>query len=117
MSTLVDMFSLANMEYSVKIKPSTKPKKKYEAVIVSKDTDKIDTVHFGDKEYSDFTKSKDINKKRLYLLRHEKNEDWSIDGIKSAGFWARWILWNKTSIRKSIKDINRRFMNKVIVKM
>ncbi len=105
------------MIYSVKIRPSRKSNKKYEAIIVTENTGEINTVHFGDNRYGDFTKTKDINKKRLYLTRHEKNEDWSIDGIKSAGFWSRWILWNKTSVKKSVRDVNRRFSNEIMVKL
>ena len=67
------------------------------------------TVHFGAKGYQDFTQHGDEKRKAAYLKRHKKNEDWTLQGVETAGFWARWLLWNKPSIAQSIADINRRF--------
>ena len=67
------------------------------------------TVHFGATGYHDFTTSKDEKRKASYLARHKTAEDWTLAGIESAGFWARWVLWNKPSLSASIKDINQRF--------
>ena len=63
-------------------------------------------IHFGAKGYDDYTIHKDKERKRRYLLRHGR-EDWT--DYKKAGFWSRWVLWNKKSIRESIADLNRRF--------
>ena len=54
-------------------------------------------IHFGDNRYEDFTIHKDTERKRLYLLRHGK-EDWT--NPYSAGSLSRWILWNLPSERK-----------------
>jgi hypothetical protein len=71
-------------------------------------------VYFGAKGYSDFILSDgDKLKKKNYLARHSKNEDWSINGIEKAGFWSRYILWNKTTIKSSIKDIEKKFGVKI----
>ena len=67
------------------------------------------TVHFGAMGYQDFTASKDEKRKASYLARHKTSEDWTLTGVDTAGFWARWILWNKPSITASIRDINQRF--------
>ena len=67
------------------------------------------TVHFGATGYEDFTTSKDEKRKASYLARHKTSEDWTLSGIDTAGFWARWLLWNKPSITASIRDINQRF--------
>ena len=67
------------------------------------------TVHFGATGYQDFTQHGDEKRKASYLARHKKNEDWTLRGVETAGFWARWLLWNKPSIAQSIADINRRF--------
>ena len=67
------------------------------------------TIHFGATGYEDFTTSKDEKRKASYLARHKTSEDWVLSGIDSAGFWARWLLWNKPSITASIRDINQRF--------
>ena len=65
--------------------------------------------------YSDFTKHKDPERKANYLASHAPNEDWSLNGLETAGFWSRWILWNQPSIRKSVRDLNRRFFNQIKV--
>ena len=67
------------------------------------------TVHFGATGYLDFTTSKDEKRKGSYLARHKANEEWTLAGVDTAGFWARWLLWNKHSITASIRDINQRF--------
>lgn len=67
------------------------------------------TIHFGDSRYKDFTQHKDLNRRRLYILRHQKNEDWTKTGIKTAGFWSYWLLWNKSTIEESKRDISRKF--------
>lgn len=66
-------------------------------------------VHFGAKGYSDFTKHKNEERKQRYISRHQKNEKWTRTGLDTAGFWARWLLWNKPTIIESISDINNRF--------
>ena len=66
-------------------------------------------VHFGATGYQDFTEHGDEKRKASYLARHEARETWTLQGIKSAGFWARWILWNKRSLTASIADVNKRF--------
>ena len=67
------------------------------------------TIHFGARGYEDFTTHGDEKRKTAYLARHRTTEDWTLGGVESAGFWARWLLWNESSINASIKDINRRF--------
>ena len=67
------------------------------------------TIHFGAKGYDDFTLTGNEERKAAYLRRHRKNEDWTLQGVESAGFWARWLLWNKPSLAESIADLNRRF--------
>jgi len=66
-------------------------------------------IHFGASGYSDFPHHKDEERKQRYITRHEKNEDWTITGIDTPGFWARWLLWNKPTIQQSILDIDQKF--------
>ena len=87
----------------VVISKSTRGGKKYMAAIDGK------TVHFGATGYQDFTTHGDKERKASYLARHKATEDWTLQGVRSAGFWARWILWNKTSVAASIRDVNKRF--------
>ena len=88
------------------IQKSKKTDKKYDAIIDNKKT-----VSFGAKGYSDYTLHKDSERKQRYIDRHKNNEDWSKEGIKTAGFYSRWILWNKPTLRGSINDTNNRFKN------
>ena len=90
----------------VVIKKSTQPKKKYMAVF-TENGKKVKTTHFGSAGMSDFTKNKDEERKKRYLDRHRKNENWN-DKF-SAGALSRWILWNKPTLRASIADYKRRF--------
>jgi hypothetical protein len=89
------------------LKKSTNPDKKFMAIIGNK------TVHFGAKGYSDYTQHKDPERMKRYENRHRKRENWTKSGIKSAGFWSKWILWNKPSLTGSIKDTERRFNIKI----
>ena len=69
--------------------------------------------HFGDSRYEDFTTHGDDKRKSSYLARH-RNGLWSKKGIHTAGFWSRWLLWNKSSLKASIKDIEKRFNVKIV---
>ena len=67
------------------------------------------TVHFGSVPYESFIDHKDETRKASYLARHKAREDWTLAGAQTAGFYDRWLLWNKTSLAASIADLNRRF--------
>ena len=81
---------------------SDKPNKKY--YIITNDNKK---VYFGASNYSDFTQHKNEDRKKLYINRHKKNENWN--DIDSAGAWSHWLLWNLPSISASYQDIKKRF--------
>ena len=85
--------------------PSDKPEKKY--YIITKDNKR---VYFGQASASDFTHHKNEDRKNRYILRHQKNEDWGKSGIDTAGFWSRWLLWNKPTIKESYQDIKRKYL-------
>ena len=89
------------------LKKSKRKDKKWMVVIDNK------TIHFGQKGASDFTKNKDPQRKRLYINRHKSNENWNKSGILTAGFWSRWLLWNKHSISESVKNIEKQFNMKI----
>ena len=75
------------------------------------------TVDFGASGYSDYTLHLDEDRKNRYISRHggdeSKNlssrEDWSKNGTEAAGFWSRWLLWNKPGFMASVKDIKSKF--------
>lgn len=67
------------------------------------------TIHFGSAGMSDYTKHKDSERKKRYESRHKKNENWKKSGMKTAGFWSKWLLWNKPTIGGSARDISSKF--------
>ncbi len=75
------------------------PKKKYKVYIISKKTGKERKIEFGTAGMSDFTKHKDEARKQRYIDRHKANENW--DDPETAGYYARWVLWNKPTIEAS----------------
>jgi hypothetical protein len=95
----------------ISIKPSTNKEKKLMAQFMV--DEKKRTIHFGAKGYFDYTlyykQNKELaeKKKKAYIARHEKNEDFS-DPL-SAGSLARWILWNKETVESSINDFKKKF--------
>ena len=89
------------------LKKSTNPDKKYMVTLGNK------TVHFGAKGYSDYTIHKNRDRMLRYENRHKKRENWTKSGIETAGFWSKWILWNKPSLLGSIKDTEKRFNIKI----
>lgn len=82
---------------------STKKDKKFMVKIDRK------TIHFGARGMSDYTKHKDKDRRDRYDSRHKRNENWKKSGLKTAGFWSKWILWNKPSIVGSKRDVSKRF--------
>ena len=89
----------------ISIKPSDRPNKKYMALFEDKHEFRI--VYFGASGYTDYTTNHDDEKKRLYLLRHRKNENWN--NPMTSGALSRWILWNKPTLNESISDFKKRF--------
>jgi hypothetical protein len=92
------------------IKKSDKPEKKFVAII---NNDK--KVYFGAAGYSDYLQHNDDKRKERYIKRHEKIENWN--NPTTAGFWSRWLLWNKEMIAESLADINKRFNLNVELKL
>lgn len=96
----------------VKLQKSTNAKKKYMVIIYDNDMNKIKTVHFGAAGMSDYTKHKDEERKQRYIDRHKKRENWN--DIKTAGFWSKHLLWNKSTLKASKADIASTFNVKFI---
>lgn len=88
----------------IRLNTSTNPDKKFMVKIGDKKT-----VHFGASGYSDYTIHKDTERKENYISRHRSRENWTKSGITTAGWWSRWLLWNKPDLKSSIKDIQSKF--------
>ena len=70
----------------------------------------IKNLSFGAAGMSDYTLHKDPERKERYINRHKgMGETWTKDGIKTPGFYARWILWNKTTLKGSVDDLNKKY--------
>jgi hypothetical protein len=82
--------------------------KKYKVVIL-KPNGTRKTVQFGAKGYSDYTKHKDKDRMKKYEARHKARENWGKSGLLTAGFWAKWILWNKPTLQASISSTASKF--------
>lgn len=89
------------------IKPSHKSEKKWDATFVYPDGHQK-VVPFGAKGMSDYTKHKDKTRRLRYLKRHSgMGESWQKPD--TPGALAKWVLWNKPSLRASIADYKKRF--------
>jgi hypothetical protein len=82
---------------------SSNPNKKWTVIVDNK------TIHFGASSYDDYTTHKDVQRKKLYMARHKRSENWTKSGIKTPGFWSRWLLWNKPGLLLSLRDIENKF--------
>ena len=89
------------------IKPSHKKEKKWDATFIYPDGHQK-VVPFGAKGMSDYTKHRDPTRKQRYLKRHSgMGESWQKPD--TPGALAKWVLWNKKTLRASISDYKRRF--------
>ena len=108
----------------VRLIKSPNPQKKFRAIL--EDGREVD---FGGRGYSDYTIHKDPTRMRLYVQRHGGNvpavdqmihkrmlnvsrsdkEKWGINGIATAGFWSRWLLWSQPSLPLAKKYMTKRF--------
>jgi hypothetical protein len=64
-------------------------------------------VKFGAFGYQDYTQHGDDLRKKMYLARHKTREHW--DNPITPGSLSRYLLWNKPTLRESLKYFKRRF--------
>ena len=64
-------------------------------------------IHFGDSRYSDYTMTKD-DKTKTYWSRHKKD---NFNNPNYPGFYAPNLLWNKPTLKESIKNTNEKYKN------
>ena len=90
------------MPVKIILQKSSNPKKKFDALVNDK------KVSFGSSSYQDYTQHKDEQRKKNYIARHGSgNENWN--DLTTAGAWSKGILWNKPTIRESIKSMENKF--------
>ena len=90
--------------------PSTRMSKKWTIT-----TPQGKKIHFGARGYQDYTDHHDKIRQINYITRHEAagTEQW--DNPFTAGFWSRWLLWEKPSLDEAIKNIHKKFKINVII--
>ena len=90
----------------LQILKSDNPGKKWKAVF-TKDDGKTKTVHFGSSMHQDFTQHKNLERRRLYRQRHEK--DLKGDPMR-AGYLSYYILWgDSTNLQTNLKAFKNKF--------
>lgn len=100
--------------------PATDTRHKY--FIITADGKKVNFGSIKNKDYTIYYKEEGpevaIRKKDAYIARHSKlNEDYTKNGINTAGWWSLNYLWNKPTKEESYNDIKRKLLNyKVITK-
>ena len=82
------------------VKRSDKPDKRLMADFGKK------VVHFGAKGGSTFVDHKDPKTKAAWEARHRVRENW--EHYETAGALAKHVLWNKTTLEASVRDLNAR---------
>jgi hypothetical protein len=90
----------------LRITKSKNPDKKLDATF-EKDNGRTKTISFGANGYEDYTTHHDEDRKNRYLNRHKRHEDWN--NPMTAGSLSKNILWNKPTIKASIKDFKQKF--------
>ena len=67
------------------------------------------TIHFGIRGTPNFTTTHDTTHKNNYILAHTPYNNVHDKTLwKKPNYWERWILWNKTSKRKSIQYLQHK---------
>ena len=93
------------------IKKSDKKDKRFVAEFFTTDDGEllklIKKTHFGASNYSNYLIHRDDERKKRYIDRHKKNEDWN--DYYSAGSLSRCILWGEKTLWKSIKKFAEKF--------
>ena len=84
------------------LQKSSNPKKKFDAFVNNK------KVSFGSSSHQDYTQHKDEERKKNYIARHGSgNQNWN--DLTTAGAWSKNLLWNKPTIRESIKSMESKY--------
>jgi hypothetical protein len=99
------------MTIFLKLQVSDKPEKKY-YVDLQGSSGRTKRIYFGDSNAKDFTLFNALEReehKRRYINRHQAREDWNLTGAETAGFWSRWILWSRPTVKESLNELLRKY--------
>lgn len=67
--------------------------------------------YIGEQQVQNYLTSQEPELRTLYL--RTSNKLWKTEDGESKEFWERWLLYNKSTLEKSAKNIERRFHFKV----
>lgn len=91
---------------------SDKPDKKF-YVELEGESGRTKRIYFGDsnaKDYTLFSALERDERRRRYIERHRRHEDWTASGVETAGFWAKHLLWGDTpSVQQNLTRTLSRF--------
>lgn len=88
----------------------------YQSNEVKSDTTSMKTIYFGDANCREnYTTCQNIQKKIEYIKSMENK--WDEKDKLTAEFWNRWLLFNKSTIEKSIEDVEKRFQITIVYEM
>lgn len=79
---------------------------KYKATF-TRDDGRTKSVSFGAAGYQDFTQHRNVNRQRLYRLRHQSTENWNDPETAGALSWH--LLWKSPSFSSNVTEFRRRF--------
>lgn len=85
-------------------------KNKFEVELLNIETNQINTIKFGSNPYQHYTDGHlDERRRRSYINRHKKREDWGKSGVNTKGFWAYRLLWEYKTYNEAMKNILSNF--------
>ena len=97
------------MVYTFEVSESNNKNKKLK-VVIYKDAVKIKTFHVGNSLYYDYISyykndgpSVANERRRLYLLRHHKEDN---NDFLTRGYWTKKLLWSEKTLKEAIDSIN-----------
>jgi len=89
---------------------SQKPEKRFKVIVEDDFKNKKKTIHFGSgkpKGKGAYIDHNDDKIKDAWIARHKVRENW--EDYFTAGFWSKWVLWNKKTLKESLEDLEKRF--------
>ena len=89
------------------LRKSTNSKKKWDAIFPNGVK-----VSFGAAGYQDYTQHHNPERMQRYIIRHQRREDWN--DPYTAGFWSRWLLWSKPTMKEAIKVVEKKVHQRII---
>lgn len=71
----------------------------------------VKIIYFGNPKMKNFTMNRCAKERLTYIKSHETF--WESEDFETREFWERWLLYNKSSIEKSVEDTEKRFHIKI----